>query len=75
MTQEAFMKWDQIQLSWKQIIEKFVLHRLTGTDDHRKGSELRGAEMSWDDQNDAEPTAFHPDDSGKRSEFSLHIGC
>ena len=75
MAQEAFMKWDQIQLSWKQLKEKFDLQWLMVTDDNGKSLELIGTEMSWDDQRDAQPPAFHPDDRGKRSEFSLHIGC
>ena len=75
MAQEAFMKWDQIQVSWKQLKEKFVLQWFRVTDDYGKSLELIGAEMSWDDRSDAQPAAFHPDDRGKRSEFSLHIGC
>jgi len=75
MAQEAFMNWDQIQVSWKQLIESFALRWFRVTDDNGKSLELIGAEMSWDDQRDAQPTAFHPDDRGKRSEFSLHIGC
>ncbi len=75
MAQEAFMKWDQIQVSWKQIKDKFVLQWFRVNDDNGKSLELTGAKMSWDDQSDAQPTTFHPDDRGKRSEFSLHIGC
>ena len=45
------------------------------TDDNGKGLQLIGAEMSWDDRSDTQSEAFHPDDRGKRSEFSLHIGC
>jgi hypothetical protein len=44
------------------------------TDDRGKGVELIGAETSSDGRSDAQPTAFQPDDRGKRSEFSLHIG-
>ena len=69
------MKWDRLQLSWKQLIEKSVLHWLRVKVDDGNSLELMGAEMSWDDRSDAQPTAFHPDDRGKRSEFSLHIGC
>ena len=67
--------WKQVRVSWKQLEEKFVLQWFRVTDDNGKGPELISAEMSWDGQSDAKPTAFHPDDSGKRSEFSLHIGC
>ena len=69
------MKWERIRVSWKQLEKKFVLWWFRVTDDNGKGLELIGAEMPWDGQSDAQPTAFHPDDRGKRSEFSLHIGC
>ena len=69
------MNWDQIQVSWKQLKEKFVLQWFRVTDDNGKGLELIGAEMSRYGQSDTQPTAFRPDDRGKRSEFSLHIGC
>ena len=75
MAQEAFMNWDQIQESWKQLKEKFVLQWFRVTDDNGKSLELSGAEMSWDGRSDTQPTAFRPDDREKRSEFSLHIGC
>ena len=69
------MNLDQIQVSWKQLKEKFVFQSFRVTDDNGNGLELIGAEMSRDGQSDAQPTAFHSDDRGKRSEFSLHIGC
>jgi hypothetical protein len=75
MAQEAFMKWDQIQVSWKQLKEKIALQWFRMTDDSGKGLEPIGAETSSDGRSDTQPTAFHPDDHGKRSEFSLHIGC
>jgi len=75
MAQEVFMKWDQIHVSWKQLKEKSVLQWFRVTDDNGKSLELISAEMSRYDQGDTQPTAFHPDDRGKRSEFSLHIGC
>jgi hypothetical protein len=62
-------------VSWKQLKEKFVLQSFGVTDDNDKSLELIGVEMSWDGQSDAQSTAFHPDDHGRRSEFSLHIGC
>jgi hypothetical protein len=74
MTQEAFMNWDRIQVSWKQLKEKFVLQWVGVTDDNSKGLQLTGAEMPRDDRSATQP-AFRPDDRGKRSEFSLHIGC
>jgi hypothetical protein len=75
MTQEAFMNWDRIQVSWKQLKEKFVLQWVGVADDNSKGLQLTGAEMSRDDRSATQPAAFRPDDRGKRSEFSLHIGC
>jgi len=75
MVQEAFMNWDQIQVSWKQLKEKFVFQWFKVTHDNGNGLELIGAGMSWDDRSDAQPAAFHPDDRGKRRESSLHIGC
>jgi hypothetical protein len=75
MTQEAFMNWVQIQLSWKQLKEKLALQWFRVTDDNSKSLELSGAEMSSDDRSDTQSAAFRPDDREKRSEFSLHIGC
>jgi len=75
MAQEAFMNWDRIQVSWKQLKEKFMLQWVRATDDNGKSLELSGAEMSSDDRSDTQSAAFHPDDRGRRSEFSLHIGC
>ena len=69
------MNWNQVQVSWKQLKEKLALQWFRVTDDSGKSLELIGAEMSRYGQTDAQPTAFHPDDRGKRSEFSLHIGC
>jgi hypothetical protein len=69
------MKWDQIHVSWKQLKEKSVLQWFRVTNDNGKSLELISAEMSRYDQGDTQPTAFHPDGRGNRSEFSLHIGC
>ena len=74
MAQEAFMNWDQIQVSWKRLKEKFVLLSFRAADDNGKSLELIGAEMPWNSQSDGQPKAFRPDDREKRSEFSLHIG-
>jgi hypothetical protein len=74
MEQEAFMIWDLIQASWKQLKEKFVFQWFRVTDDNVEGLELIGAEMLRDSQTEAQPMAFRPDEREKRSEFSLHIG-
>jgi hypothetical protein len=75
VAQKAFMNWDQIQVSWKQLKEKFVLQWFRVTDYNGESLELIGAEMPWNGQSDGQPKAFRPDDREKRSEFSLHIGC
>jgi len=75
MAQEAFMKWDQIQVSWNQLKDKYVRQRFRGNGDSGEGLGLIGAEISSGGQSNAQPTAFHPDDRGKRAEFSLHINC
>ena len=69
------MKRDQIQVSWKQLKEKFALRWFRVTDDNGKGLELIGAEMPSGGHGDRQPRAYRPDDREKRSEFSLHIGC
>jgi hypothetical protein len=74
MPQEAFMNWDQIQGSWKQLKEKFVFRWFRVTDDNYNGLNLIGEEMSRYGRSDGQPKAFRPDDREKRSEFSLHIG-
>lgn len=60
MAQEAFMSWDQIQVTWKQLKEKFVFQWFRVTDDNYNGLELIGAEMSRDGQSDGQPKAFSP---------------
>jgi hypothetical protein len=69
------MKRDQIQVSWKQLKEKFALRWFRVTDDNGKGLELIGAEMPSEGHGDRQPKAYRPDGREKRSEFSLHIGC
>ena len=69
------MNWDQIQVSWKQLKEKFALQWFRVTDDKGNGLELIGAEMPGTAYGDGPRKAFRPDDREKRSEFSLHIGC
>ncbi len=71
---ESFMNWDQIQASWRRLKGVFAFQWFRVTADSGKGLELIGAETSSDGRSDAQPTAFQPDDRGKRSEFSLHIG-
>jgi len=74
IAQEAFMNWDQFQVSWRQLKYKFVFQWFTVTDYSGKGLKRIGAEISSDGRSDAQPTAFQRDERGKRSQFSLHVG-
>ena len=68
------MKRDQIQVSWKQLKEKFALRRFRVTDDNGKGLELIGAETASEGHGDRQPRAYRPDDREKRSEFGCTLG-
>ncbi len=70
------MKWTQIEASWKQLKDRFAFWPFRLSDDDSESVGLIGAEISMVGQADGPQTAaFHPDDRGRRSEFSLHIGC
>ena len=70
------MNWDRIEASWQQLKDKFVFWPSPLFDDGSERFDLIGAEISRIGQNDEpQPTTFRPDDRGRRSEFSLHIGC
>ncbi len=76
MAQEVFMKWTRIEMNWTRLKDKIIFRgfRLSHGDSHR--SDLIGAKISGGGQGDqSQPAAFRPDDRGRRSEFSLHIGC
>ncbi len=76
MAQEAIMKWSQIEASWKQLKGKFAFRPFGLSDDDRESFDLIEAEISRAGQNDeSQSAALRPDDRGRRSEFSLHIGC
>jgi hypothetical protein len=76
MPQEAFMKWNQIEASWKQLKDKFGFRPFRLSDDDSGSFNLIGAEISRIGQSEeSQPAIFRPDDRGRRSEFSLHIGC
>ena len=76
MAQEAIMKWSQIEASWKQLKDKFAFRPFGLSDDDRVSFDLIEAEISRAGQNDEfQSAALRPDDRGRRSEFSLHIGC
>jgi hypothetical protein len=76
MKQEAFMSWDRIAGSWKRLKDEIVFQWRRLADDKDTSFDLIGAEMSSDRQNsDVQTCVIRPDDHGKRSEFSLHIGC
>jgi hypothetical protein len=75
MAQEAFINWDQIQVSWNQLKDKYVRQWFRVKGDSGKRLGLIGADISSAGQSNAQPTAFHPYDRGKRPEFSLHMDC
>ena len=76
MKQEAFMSWDRIVRTWRLLKDGIVFRYRRLADDMGTQIDLIGAEMSSDVQSgDVQTTAFRPDDRGRRSEFSLHIGC
>lgn len=76
MKQEAFMSWDRIAGSWKWLKDEIVFQWCRMVDDKGTSFDLIGAEMSSGRQNgDVQTPVIRPDDHGKRSEFSLHIGC
>ncbi len=69
------MIWDQIQVSWKQLKEKFVLQWFRVTDDNGKSLELIGAEISWDDRSDAQPAAFTPTTAESEASFRCTLAA
>jgi len=70
MKQKAFMSWDRIVRSWRQLKDGIVFQCCRLADDMGTQIDLIGAEMSSDGQSgDAQTTAFRPDDRGRRSEF------
>ncbi|MGO9419557.1 hypothetical protein [Roseiarcus sp.] len=75
MAQEAFMKWTRIEMNWRRFKDKIVFRSFRSSGDSQRSDPI-GAKVSGVGQGDqSQPAAFHPDDQGRRSEFSLHIGC
>jgi len=76
MAQEAFMKWRRSEINWRLLKDKIVFRGFRLSDGDSQLFELIGAEISRVGQSDeSHSAAFRPDDRGRRSEFSLHIGC
>jgi len=70
------MRWDRIEMSWKQLKGRFVFRLFWLSDNVGERFDPAGAEISKVVQSDAShQAAFCPDDRGRRSEFSQHIGC
>ncbi len=70
------MKCGRIEIDWRLLKDKIVFRGFRLSDDDSQLFELIGAEISRVGQSDqSQPAACHPDDRGRRSEFSLHIGC
>ena len=69
------MSWYRIAGSWKQLRDG-VFQWCWLVDDKDTSFDLIGTEMSSDRQNsDVQTSVIRPEDHGRRSEFSLHIGC
>ena len=76
MAQEAFMKWNRIEASWKQLKDTFAFRSFGLSDDVSQRLDFIGGEISSVGEGDeSHPAAFRPDDREMRNEFSLHIGC
>ncbi len=74
--QEAFMNWARVVWIWNSSKTRSSTQFRERADDKGARFDLIGAETPSDDQSrDAQTAAFRPDDRGRRSEFSLHIGC
>ena len=70
------MRWTLDEASWKELKHKFAFRLFRLSDDDRTSVDPIRAKMSRVGQSDElQPAAFHPDDRGRQSEFSLHIGC
>jgi hypothetical protein len=73
--QETFMRWTQVETNWRKLKNiVFDGFRLSGGDSQQ--SDRRRPEISAVGHSaELQLAAFRPDDRGRRSEFSLHIGC
>jgi len=70
------MSWNVIAGSCKRLKDEIVFQWRKRTDDKGTSFDLIAAGMSSDREcGDVQTSVFRPDDHGKRSEFSLHIGC
>ncbi len=70
------MLWNRIAVNWRQIKDQIVFRGIRWSYGDSQRFDLIGTEISRVSQSDGlQPAAFHPDDRGRRSEFSLHIGC
>ena len=70
------MRWTKVETSWRQLKDKIASggFRLSAGD--RQRSDGSGSEVSTAGHSgELQLAAFRPDERGRRSEFSLHIGC
>ena len=69
------MKWNRIEVSWKLLKDNLAFRLFRSSYDDSENHDPIGPEIPTVRQIDeGRPAAFHPDDQGRRSEFSLHIG-
>ncbi len=69
------MRWSQLVTNWRRLKDRIVFggFNLSGGDNQR--SDQRGSGISTVGHSaELQLASFRPDDQGRRSEFSLHIG-
>jgi len=70
------MHWDQFAKALKQLLDKAVSPQTVALAEYPHRDESIAANASGDDRyDDEEMTPYSPDDSGERSDSSLHLSC
>ena len=70
------MYWAQFANGLKQLLDKAVPPQIAATVEYPHPDESSAANASGDDRYDEEGmTPYCPDDSGERSDSSLHLSC
>lgn len=70
------MYWDQFAKGLKQLLDKAVSPPIAAPVEYPHPNESIAANPSGDDRYDEEEmTPYSPDDSGERSDSSLHLSC
>jgi hypothetical protein len=70
------MRWNQLETNWRQLKNRIVNGGFSASGRDSPRSDRSGQEISTVGHSaESQLAAFRPDERGKRSEFSLHIGC